>query len=76
MYKAKTLFTGFQIGLNTKDLFVGVPSKYQGATGRVEVEHNKEIRSFGPEKIVESREFDDKFSPGTYTLNYYLWKKR
>ena len=76
IYKPKTLFTGYKLGLKTPDMYVGVPSKYLDKNGKIRVLYMEELRTFYPHQIVESREFPDKFSDGTYTLNYYLWKKR
>jgi hypothetical protein len=75
MYRAKTLFTGYLIDQKDHHLYVGVPAKYH-KDGKVTVKYKEEVRTFYPHQVVGAREFPDKFSDGTYTLNYYLWKKR
>ena len=76
VYRAKTLFTGYKLGFQSKDLFVGVPDKYLDKNGEVVVQYADRNRLFQEKDIVDSREFPDKFSEGTYTLHYYLWRRR
>lgn len=75
VYKARTLFTGYNIGLQDEDLYVGVPTKF-GENGMI-VKYNDEsmvISSFKNDKVHEET-FDDKFRVGEkYTLFYFPWK--
>jgi len=75
MYKPKTLFTGFRIGLHDGNLYVAIPNKYF-RNGGVEVEFDGEVRGFNQKDALTERSFNDKFKHGEhYTLYYYFWKK-
>ena len=74
IYKAKTLFTGYKIGLKTPWLYVGVPTKY--INGAIAVEHEGKRKLFLKEKSVTKKTFNDRFRPNkTYTLAYFLWER-
>jgi hypothetical protein len=76
MYQAKTLISGYKLGLKDMSLFVGIPKKYWNNIC-VSVKYGDESRLFSKKKIVKEEEFVDKFKPGMkYTLCYVLWEKR
>jgi hypothetical protein len=76
MYQAKTLISGYKLGLKDMSLFVGVPKKYWPGE-YVAVKYGDFHRMFKKSQIVKEEEFVDKFRPGMkYTLCYILWEKR
>jgi hypothetical protein len=74
-YNAKTLFTGYKLGLKTADLYVGVPSKFI-KNGEIKVKYKQLSKVYKTEQKKTERTFANKFRPGAeYTLYYYLWNK-
>ncbi len=68
-YIAKTLMTGYKLGLKSADIYVAVPAG-KGFTHAI---HNSKIMEL--KEIVKSKEFPDKFKVNEkYILNYYKWK--
>ncbi len=75
LYEAKTLMTGYKIGLKTPHLYIGVPEKNVKGGGCF-AKFQDEVRGFSIDKCVGREKFNDKFRPGKkYTLCYFLWKK-
>jgi hypothetical protein len=75
VYKPKTTFTGYKIGLENANLYLGIPDKY--FKHNCMVEFDGEIKTYSDKEVVTEREFNDKFRPNaTYALRYVLWKKR
>lgn len=86
-YTAKTLFTGYKLGLKNANLYVGIPKKHfeykthlrlpvESDEHCVGVSYAGEFQMFYVGKEETKRTFNDKFRPGkTYTLLYFLWKK-
>lgn len=75
-YYAKTLFTGYKLGLKTPDLYVGVPRKKFSGDNPVAVHFAGEMQVMYENDAEAEKTFNDKFRPGeVYTLMYFLWKK-
>lgn len=75
LYEAKTLMTGYRIGLKNPNLYIGVPEKNIKGGGCF-AKFQGEVRAFSMDKCVGREKFNDKFKPGgTYTLCYFLWKR-
>ncbi len=75
-YNAKTLFTGYKIGLKNPSLYVGVPKKYFKRKRTIPVRHDGKTKFLTLGKHQQERTFNDRFRPGeTYTLVYFLWEK-
>jgi hypothetical protein len=74
-YKAKTLFTGYKLGLKNPSLYVGVPKKY--FTGKlIKVENKDKKKLYDIREKVCEETFNDRFRPGMkYTLVYFLWER-
>jgi len=74
-YKAKTLFTGYKLGLKNDKVYVAVPSKYI-KQDKVTVTYENDKMYLNKNARPKHREtFNDKFRVGEkYTLYYYLWK--
>jgi hypothetical protein len=75
LYQAKTLISGYKLGLKDMSLFIGIPKKYWPKE-YVSVKFEDKLRMFKKNQIVKEQEFNDKFGSGTYTLCYVLWEKR
>ncbi len=65
VYKAKTTFDGFKIGMKNSDKYIGVP-KGKGYT--IATIFGQEIVLGDP---VCENTFKDKYGRGDYTLQYY-----
>lgn len=76
-YKARTLFTGFKIGLKNPSLYIGIPTKYFSVSGKVMAGYKgNKVKQFDRVRAVCEQTFNDRFRPGqTYTLAYFLWKR-
>ena len=75
-YRAKTLFTGYKIGLMNPSLYIGVPKKYFYNHNSIPVEHDGKVKYFHYKEAESEKTFNDRFMPGTiYTLLYFLWKR-
>ena len=75
-YEAKTIMTGYSIGLKDPGLYVAVPKKYF-RDGGVTVQHGNKVKIYSEKSIVLRETFNDRFKPGkVYTLCYLLWEKR
>jgi hypothetical protein len=75
IYKAKTIFTGYKLGLKTPDIYIGVPTKFW-THDLMTVNYKGENKIFKRSDIVTKQTFNDKFRPGqTYTLAYVMWTK-
>ena len=75
VYKIKKLILGALVNPKLKGKFlIAVPVKL--VSSGVKVTHNNLEMTIKPnKKILDSREFIDKYDRGsTYTLNYYEWK--
>lgn len=74
-YVAKSLLTGYKLGLKEANLYVGIPAKYwQGQM--IRIRHKNEVKEFCFDQIVKRESFNDKFVPGaTYALVYVLWRR-
>ena len=74
-YVAKSLLTGYRLGLKEANLYVGIPVKYwQGQM--IRIRYKNEVKEFCFDQIKHRQEFNDKFIPGaTYTLLYVLWRR-
>lgn len=74
-YKAKTIFTGYKLGLKTADIYVAVPVKFW--TGNtIDVSYAGVTNTYKKKDIKLTRTFNDKFRPNQdYSLAYVLWKK-
>jgi hypothetical protein len=72
IYKPKTTFPGYKIGLGNANLYIGIPDKYFKHNCMVKIEG--EIKTYSDSDVVLEKEFDDKFSAGTYKLRYVLYK--
>lgn len=81
-YKAKSLFTGYKIGLVNSNLYVGVPGK-QSYPHKENFEDEKNFEVIYMDKKMKIRSwkkaqayhtFDDFQGRGTYTLAYFQWK--
>lgn len=74
-YTAKTLFTGYKIGLKSPSLYVGVPTKYFNHIIRVNFKDKSKV--FGSGQIKAKKVFNDRFRPKvTYELAYFLWERK
>jgi hypothetical protein len=75
-YTAKTLFTGYKLGLKSPSLYVGVPKKYFKPDRSVPVKYGEKLKYVRLKDSVYEQTFNDRFRPGKkYTLTYYLWKR-
>ena len=80
MYKAKTTFTGWKLGLENPNLYIGIPVKYffdnKGHMKFITASYQGVEKTFEPKNSVLDKKFNDRFIPGsTYTLLYFLWEK-
>jgi len=75
-YEAKTLFTGFKIGLKNASLYVLVPAKYWEHNAIIEVTHEGKSKKYQETDIVKKIVLPDKIVEGKdYPVTYLLWKK-
>lgn len=76
IYNAKTLFTGYKLGLKNPSLYIAVPKKHFNTTAALRVNYIGDSRELFMMDVVKERTFNDNFRPGEkYTLCYFLWKK-
>lgn len=73
-YSPKKLIDGYRLGAEFGGAyFVAIPKKkIEGGPVLVKFD-NKEMTVYPDDSPVASREFEDKFGRGTYSLNYYAW---
>jgi len=78
LYKPKHLITGHKLGIKNSNLYVGVPTKYFNNEGHVGVKYNGNVRRIYLKNKVKGcgQTFNDKFSEGTYTIEYFKWRTR
>lgn len=67
IYKAKTLFDGYKIGLQNPDKYIGVPA----GKGYTHAAIDNKLISVKDRVPATSRDFTDKFGRGNYTLEYF-----
>jgi hypothetical protein len=74
IYNAKTLFTGYKLGLKSDKVFVGVPR--QKLKEDCIVKHDKDTMFIKRGTKPQTRKrFDDKFViDKKYWLHYFIWK--
>jgi len=67
-----------KLGLNNPNLYVGVPTKYFNEDGHVGVKYNGNVRRIYLKNKVKGcgKTFNDQFSDGTYTIEYFKWRTR
>jgi hypothetical protein len=74
-YTAKTLISGYKLGLEKPDWYIGIPKQYWNSIC-ASVKYEDKVRIFDKKKIVKEETFPDKFTPGKeYTLCYVMWSK-
>ena len=70
-YKAKTLFSGYLIGLGAMDQYVAAPEhSFNG-----KISYNGVTKNFGKQNPAATRSFADRFGRGSYKLLYFKWTK-
>lgn len=76
IYNAKTLFTGYKLGLKNANLYIAVPEKHFSNSTAVKVNYAGTIREVFESDVIKRRTFNDKFRPGeNYIFYYFLWRK-
>ena len=76
IYKAKTSFIGYKIGLENPNVYIAAPKKYFKG-GELVVEGPGGIQRVHEKDIVKEITLPDKIKPGTdYILAYLLWERK
>ncbi len=82
IYKAKTLYTGYKLGLLNDKLYVGIPGgqtypheqNFKNVKNFIVQYDNKIMRIRSWHKGEKKIEFEDHQGRGKYTLSYFKWK--
>ena len=80
-YYAKTTYSGWKIGLENYNLYIGVPKKYlfgkNGIPRTIEIEHNGRIEKVGIESSVKEEEQIQQLDTQLpHILCYFLWEEK
>jgi len=74
-YQARTLISGYKLGLEKPDWYIGIPKQYFNNIC-ASAKFGDKTRIFPKKKIIKEETFPDKFIPNKkYTLCYVLWEK-
>jgi len=77
MYKPRTSFSGFKIGLNNDRAYIGVPDGQYDSAGFADIEYLGIQKTLRRNDAVTTLSFPDKYGRNTtYTLYYYEWGRK